>query len=242
MRGRQDIGVGEKFASARYHDTKRQLRTRFAYILFQLVQYLDSQIIKVAIVHEAFEHLIGGHCWSQSCGTGITTRLLHLSQYFLKPLFAASFAFFAPFPPASCWWWIRTPLKTPYKKKTLNWRLKIVCRRESVHGYQPKADCLKPQRIIWKSSSEIQRYSKRARLWAWKEEENIVRFGSWASSSSLHHPTLIENPNSSSSSLQLNSSHIKIIREVTFFFTPYPLCFHPFIPSFSGIRKVRKFY
>jgi hypothetical protein len=75
------------------------LRTRFAYILFQLVQYLDSQIIKVAIVHEAFEHLIGGHCWSQSCGTGITTRLLHLSQYFLKPLFAASFAFFAPFLP-----------------------------------------------------------------------------------------------------------------------------------------------
>jgi hypothetical protein len=91
--------VGEKFASARYHDTKRQLRTRFAYILFQLVQYLDSQIIKVAIVHEAFEHLIGGHCWSQSCGTGITTRLLHLSQYFLKPLFAASFSFFEPFPP-----------------------------------------------------------------------------------------------------------------------------------------------
>jgi hypothetical protein len=40
----------------------------------------------------------------------------------------------------------------------------------------------------------------------------------------LHHRciTLIENPNSSSS-LQLNSSHIKVIRKVTFSFIPYPL-------------------
>ncbi len=132
-----------KFACSKYQDTKRQLRTRFAYILFQLVQYLDSQIIKVAIVHEAFEHLIGGHCWSQSCGTGITTRLLHLSQYFLKPLFAANFAFLASSPPPRPprWWWIRTRLKTPYKNKALKRRLKIVCSRESVHGYQPKANC-----------------------------------------------------------------------------------------------------
>jgi hypothetical protein len=70
----------------------------------------------------------------------------------------------------------------------------------------------KPQREIRKSSSEIKSYSKGTRLRAWKEEENIVRVGSWASSSSLHHPTRVENPNSSSS-LQLNSSHIKVCHQ-----------------------------
>jgi hypothetical protein len=96
----------------------------------------------------------------------------------------------------------------------------------------------KPQRKIWKSSSEKSRHiasvldcergKKMKTLWA-----SVV--GRWASISSLHHPTLIDNPNSSSSSLQLNSSHIKVIRKVTFSLAPP-------IPSFSGIRKVRKFY
>lgn len=60
---------------------------------------------------------------------------------FSNPYLPQVFLSLNRFPHPSCWWWIRTPLKTPYKKKTLKRRLKTVCSRESVHGYQPKADC-----------------------------------------------------------------------------------------------------
>jgi hypothetical protein len=34
----------------------------------------------------------------------------------------------------------------------------------------------------------------------------------------------------------------RFIRKVTLCFTPYFVCFRPPIPSFSGVRKVMKFY
>jgi hypothetical protein len=42
-------------------------------------------------------------------------------------------------------------------------------------------------------------------------------------------------------STMASSTLIKVICKVTLAFSPYPLSFHPFIPSFNGIRKVRKF-